>query len=259
MVAAMILRRQLDPAAIHACVMETRDTFKASRIPSRGTGPTLAALFLALHTEGRLVPTPVIERLAAIYKRWRKDHMWLTNASDLPTAALHASREEDVAILTADIERAYDALDAAGFRRGNALQLVSHLLAADPRGTTTGVQRFCQVAASLKEAHVRAGQGRYDEMALLALTREAPDRVVARVLEYRERLRKAKPRPSADLAFSLAAGIELAEDTQQAMAEYDTGDLAALQSLRAILDAQQAAAMAAISGGAAAGASAGSS
>ena len=40
-VAAMILRRGLDTARIHECVFATRDAFKAHKVPSRGTGPTL--------------------------------------------------------------------------------------------------------------------------------------------------------------------------------------------------------------------------
>ena len=258
LVAAMILRRQLAPAVVHGCVIETREAFKNFRIPSRGRGPTFAALLLALHTEGDPVSADILERLAQIYRRWRKDHALLTNANDLPTAALHACQEKPVAMLTDEIARAYAQLDEAGFRRGNALQLVSHLLAADPRGTDTAVQRFLQVAANLKEAGERTGQGRYDEMALLALTRESPDVVTERVLHYRDSLRAARPRPSAELAFSLAAGIELAEDSQRAL-ESSTGDLATLQALRTILDAQQAATMAAISGGAATGAAAGAS
>ncbi len=257
-VAALILRRQLDPGAIHARVIETRDAFRPHKIPSRGTGPTLAALLLALHGEGRPVPQLQLERLSRIYRQWRKDHMWLTDANDLAAAALHASRNEAVEILTADIERAYDRLREAGFRRGNELQLVSHLLAVDPRGTDTGVQRFCQVAERMKSAREHFRQSRYDEIAMLALTQENPSRVVDRVLRYRDRLRGAKPRPSKELAFSLAAGIELAEDTSRA-SEESAGDLAALQAIRAILDAQQAAMIAAMSASSAAAASSGSS
>ena len=51
-VAAMILRRGLDPGRIHSRVVETRDAFKTHKISSRGTGPTLAALVLALRTRG---------------------------------------------------------------------------------------------------------------------------------------------------------------------------------------------------------------
>jgi hypothetical protein len=93
-VAAMIVRRGLSPQDVHARVFETRDAFKAPRLPSRGTGPTLAALLLALRAEGRAVPARQVERLASIYRRWRKDHFWLTSANDLPAAALHAGRDE---------------------------------------------------------------------------------------------------------------------------------------------------------------------
>ena len=239
-VAAMILRRGLDPGNVHRCVIETRDAFRTHRLPSRGTGPTLAALVLALQGEGRPVPDRHVERLAGIYRRWRADHFWLTDANDLPAAALHAGREREVDMLTAEIERVYDRLVERGFRRGDALQLVSHLLAVDPRGVDTGVQRFRQVAECLGRAGERVRPGRYDEIAILALTEDNETSVVDRVLGYRDRLREAKPRPSKEVAFSLAAGLELARDTDRA-AERGAGDLAALQSVRAILDAQQAA------------------
>ncbi len=106
-VAAMILRRGLDPAVIHPRVCETRTAFKAHKIPSRGTGSTLAALLLALQREGRPVPEQQLERLARIYRRWRKDHVWLTDANDLPSAALHAGRDESVEMLTRNAELAY--------------------------------------------------------------------------------------------------------------------------------------------------------
>ena len=256
-VAAMIVRRGLSPQDVHERVFEARDAFKAQRLPSRGTGPTLAALVLALRSEGRAVPARHVERLASIYRRWRNDHFWLTSANDLPAAALHAGRNEPVEVVTADVERAYARLRELGFRRGNPLQLVSHLLAVDPRGTDAAVQRFAVVAERLRDARERVGSGRYDEVALLALAQETPERAVRRVLAYRDRLRAAKPRPSKDLAFSLAAGIELAEDSARAGRD-GAGDLAALQAIRDILDAQQAATIAAISASSAAASSSGS-
>ena len=238
-VAAMILRRGLDPARIHARVVETRDAFRTHKIATRGNGPTLAALLLALQAAGRAVPPQQLVRLPQIYRRWRDDHFWLTDSNDLPAAALHAGRDEPVEVLAAHVERAYQYLRDDGFSRGNPLQLVSQLLAVDPRGTDAGVQRFRRVATRLKDAHERVNAGRYDEVAMLALTQEAPARVVDRVLRYRDRLRAATPRPSKEMAFSLAAGIALAEDSKRA-GERSAGDLAALRAIQAILDAQQA-------------------
>ena len=256
-VAAMILRRGLDTAPIHECVFATRDAFKEHKVPSRGTGPTLAALLMALHGEAAPVPEEDLERLALIYRRWRTEHRWLTNAGDLPAAALHASRDVPVDVLAADIERAYTRLHDADFTRGQ-LQLVSQLLAVDPRGTDAGVDRFCDVAERLRSREERVRPSRYDEVALLALTQSPAAEVVDRVLDNRDRLREAKSRPDKSVAFTLAAGIELSADTERA-GERSAGDLAALQSIQAILDAQQAATIAAISAGGAAGAAAGAS
>ena len=216
-VAAMILRRGLDPARIHECVFATRDGFKTHKVPSRGTGPTLAALLMALHGEGAPVPEQHLERLELIYRRWRTEHRWLTNADDLPAAALHASRDVPVDALAADVERAYTRLHDAGFTRGQQLQLVSQLLAVDPRGTDAGVDRFCDVADRLKSQEERVGPSRYDEVALLALTQGAAADVVDRVIRNRDRLRQAKARPDKSVAFTLAAGIELSADTERAV------------------------------------------
>ena len=253
-VAAMILRRDLDAARVHHQVIATRDSFREHGIKRRGTGATLAALLLVLQAEGKRVPKSQLDRLARIFAQWRADHFWLTDGNDLPAAALHAGRELSVESLTGDVQRAYARLRDAGFRRGNQLQLVSHLLAVDPRGTDNAIQRFAVVADHLRKAGERVGTGRYDEVAVLALTQGSPGHVVGRVLRYRDRLRGARPRPSKDIAFSLAAGIELAEDSEKA-GERSAGDLAALQSIRAILDAQQAATIAAVSAGAGAASS----
>ena len=207
-VAAMILRRGLETARIHECVFVTRDAFKAHKIPSHGTGPTLAALLVALHGEGAPVPDEHLERLAVIYRRWRTEHRWLTNANDLPAAALHASRDVPVDDLAADIERAYQSLHDAGFTRGQQLQLVSQLLAVDPRGTDVAVARFCDVAERLQNREERVRPSRYDEVALLALTQDSAADVVDRVLGNRDRLRQARSRPDKSVAFTLAAGIE---------------------------------------------------
>ena len=255
-VAAMILRRELDPAVIHTRLMEARELFRLHRLPTRGTGPTLAALLLALLREGHPVPAVQVQRLSFIYDRWSKDHIWLTNAKDLPAAALHAGTETDVRSLTADVERAFNRLRELGFRPGNPLQLVSHLLAADRRGTDTAVGRFNGIAECLESEREHIRPVRYDDIATLALARGRPSRVVDRTLQYRDRLRAERPRPSREMAFSLAAGIVLTEDAEKA-AMRSAGDLAALHSIQATLDAQQVAMAASISAGAIAAATSG--
>ena len=250
--AAMIVREGLDADVVHERIVETRAGFKAHRVPRRQPGATFAALVLVLRAGGGPVPEGRLERLGAIYRRWRSDHFWLTDANDLPAAALHAGGDRQVEMLAADVERTYARLLEAGFRRGSPLQLVSHLLAVDARGVETGVERFRRIAERLQRLDRRVRPDRYDEVALLALTHGDAATVVERVLDYRDRLREGKPRPAKALAFTLAAGIAFAWDAEHSI-DRAAGDLAALHAIQAIITARRVALATAVGAGAAAG------
>ena len=87
----------------------------------------------------------------------------------------------------------------------------------------------------LKCEEERVGPSQYDEVAVLALTQGPAADVVERVIRSRDRLRQAKARPDKSVAFSLAAGIELS-----AFERAGERDLMALESIRTILEIQQA-------------------
>jgi len=250
-VAAMILRRKLDPGRVHARVLRTRKAMRSYKLPRNSMATTFAALLLVLQADGGAVPAETLRRMERIYRAWREDHFWLTGSDDLPAAAVHAARDEPIDSLTSNVERGYATLRTAGFSRGNQLQLVSHLLAVDPRGVDAAVQRFRRIAGVLRDSREHIRSSRYDEVALLALTSTPPTPLVKSVLEIRDRLRAARPRPSREIALSLAAGIALSDDVRRAEAR-GAGDLTMLRAVQAILDAQQAAVAAAIAASAAA-------
>jgi hypothetical protein len=245
-VAAMILRKGRPAKSVHAEVKRTRTAFRKHRLPRSGIPATMASLILVLEEEGRSVRVETLARMERIYRSWKADHRWITGADDLPMAALHAVRDESVESLSTHVEVAYRRLRDAGFSRGNQLQFVSHVLALDPRGVDEAVGRFRRIATALKNNSERTGTSRYDEMAILALTSADPASVVRTMLSYRDRLRKARRRPSAVIAFSLAAGMAMAEDAERGAKLGDVRDLAALQQVQAILAAQQAAVIAAV-------------
>jgi hypothetical protein len=60
-------------------------------------------------------------------------------------------------------------------------------------------------------------------------------------LEYRDRLRSVKPKPTADIAFSIAAGVVLAEEAERMKGLEDAATAANLRAVQAIIEAQQAA------------------
>jgi hypothetical protein len=251
-VAAVILRRGLAVGPVHAQVKRTREAFRKRHGRSHArVREIFASLILVLHQEGGRVPAGTIDRMDRIFRAWKKDHRWLTGADDLPAAAIHAVRDEPVTSIAVRVEEAYRGLHRAGFKKGNPLQLVSHLMAADPRGVHEATGRFERIARDLKRRGEHVRTSRYDEMALLALTPQVPSAIAADVIRIRDRLREARPRPSKEIAFSLAAGLAL----QEALGEggEPVGDVAMLQSIQGILEAQQAA-MAACVGASAAGA-----
>jgi len=256
-VAAMLLRRGLSAAKVHPQVVRTRKALRRYKLPRGANQTTFASLLLVLHENGSAVPPRNLERMERIYQCWKQEHGWLTGGDDLPAAALHAIREESPESLTRRIEEAYDALRKAKFRRGNQLQLASHLMALDARGVAKAVRRFERIAHLFRDKQQRILATHYDEVAILALTEGSTSVLVNQVMDTCQALRAARPRPSKDLAFSLASGLVLVE---QARRLGDAGSLPALNMLRnvqALLDAQAAAAMAAIAAATVASAAAG--
>ena len=240
-VAAILIRRGLDPATTVHRTKETLTAFKEFKLTRSGMHPLLAALILVLDVDGGTPSQDTIARMKAIIDRWDKDHWFLTGADDYPMAAMHATRDISVEQLGMEVEQIYQLLRKAKFSSGEQLQLVSHLLVFSDQGPREAAQRFERTAKALKKAKQRVWQSHYDEVALLVLSGSHGEEVVPRVIEYRDRLRAVKPRPTADIAFSLAAGVVLAEEAKR-MGKLEGATTAAnLRAVQAIIEAQQAA------------------
>jgi len=257
-VAAILIRRGLDPAATVREVKRTLAHFKEHKLRKGGAHPILAALLLVLDAGGGPVQRSKISRMKAIVDRWDEDHSFLTGVDDYPMAAVHAARDVTVEKLGIEVEQIYKPLRKAGFAMGNQLQLVSHLLVLSDRGPHEAARRFTSMAAALKKKGQRVWQSHYDEVALLVLSGGSVAETAAKVVRIRDRLREVKPRPQASIAFSIAAGIVLAEQVETAKGLKGPAAAAQLRAVQALVEAQQAA-MIACMGGAVACTSAGGS
>ena len=240
-VAAILIRRGLDPVATVRRTKETLSVFKEFKLHRGGAQPLLAALLLVLDAGGDMPSRETIARLKAIIDRWEEDHRFLTGIDDYPMAAMHATRDVSVEELGLAVEQIYQLLRRAKFSAGNQLQLVSHLLVFSEQGPREAAGRFEGMAKELKNKGQRVWQGQYDEVALLVLSGGRVDEVSTRVIEYRERLRAVKPRPQKDVAFSIAAGVVLAEEAEKMESLEDPAAVANLRAVQAIIEAQQAA------------------
>jgi hypothetical protein len=240
-VAAILIRRGFDPATTVHRIKETLGAFKEFKLTRSGVQPLLAALILVLDAGGGIPSTDTIARMKAIIDRWEEDHWFLTGVDDYPMAAMHATRDVSVEQLGMEVEQIYQLLRKAKYPSGEQLQLVSHLLVFSDQGPRESAQSFDRTAKALKKAKQRVWQNHFDEVALLVLSGSHVDEVVPRVIEYRDRLREVKPRPTADIAFSVAAGVVLAEEAERMKGLEDATTAANLRAVQAIIEAQQAA------------------
>lgn len=245
-IAAMILRRGLDAGRVHEEVERTVKAMRERRLRRSGLHATLAACLLVLHHDGRAVPGPTIDRMQEVLGRWKQDHPWITGTDDYPMAALHATRDIGVEAGAARVEAIYQALRKRGCGRGNPLQLASHLLSLGEGAPASLAGRFDRIRKALAERSIRCGRSRYDELAILTLTPTSPAALVRRVVADVEALRAERPRPTKDLAFSIASGLALGRELPAAGAVVD---VSAIRAAQAALEAQQAAVMAAVAAG----------
>ena len=170
-------------------------------------------------------------------------------------AAMHAGREIGINELGVEVELIYQSLRKARFSRGNPLQLASHLLALSGLGPGEAALRVQRLATAMKKYGQRVWSSQYDEVALLVLGEGRPAEIATKTIRYRDRLRAARPRPSASMAFSLAAGIVLSEQASSGNLQ----SAANLQAVQALVEAQQAAMIACMTAATAASAAAASS
>jgi hypothetical protein len=240
-VAAILIRRGLDPVPIVHRTKETLAAFKEIKLTKSGVHPLLAALILVLDADGGTPSRETIARLQAIIDRWNEDHWFLTGVDDYPMAAMHATRDLSIEQIGIEAEQIFQLLRKADFPSGEQLQLVSQLLMFSDQGPREAASRFERIAKALKKAKQRVWQSHFDEVALLVLSGGHVDVVVPKVIEYRDRLRLVKPKPTADIAFSIAAGVVLAEEAERMRGLEDAAAAANLRAVQAIIEAQQAA------------------
>lgn len=245
-VAAILIRRGLDPVAIVHRTKETLAVFKEHRLKKGGTNPYLAAMLLVMDAGAGVPSRQTVVKMKEIIDRWTEDHWWLTDTGDYPMAAMHATRGLSVEQLGLEVEEIYRFLHEKKFSRGNQLQLVSHLLMFSALGPREAAQRFARMASALKSKGQRVWESTYDEVALLVLSGADVEEASTRAVEYRDRLRAVKPRPESSIAFSIASGVVLAEAAQKLEGLDDAKAAANLRAVQSIIEAQQAAMIACI-------------
>ncbi|QDP39845.1 DUF4003 family protein [Radiobacillus deserti] len=109
------------------------------------------------------------ERARHIYDAMRKEHSFITSNSDYPLAALLAKEEGSVRELIETMEYFYSELNKRGFKKGDALQFLSHILSLD-NGINRSIliQRCATILHALEDFGIKRKRMYYPVIGLLA-------------------------------------------------------------------------------------------
>ncbi|ARJ23063.1 DUF4003 domain-containing protein [Bacillus sp. ISL-8] len=197
-----------------------------------------------------------IQRSIQVYKRMKKDHLFLTGTNDYPLAVLLAGQSENVETLMDRVERLYQKLAKAGLRKGNDLQFLSHILSLkkDVREEIL-VAKCTNIWKLLKQEKVKVKQMHYPAIGLLALLEDG-EKEIHSIKALIEKLQGEKFfRWHTDMNILIAIQLFVSQKGEESKAT-NTG----LQTMiEVLIQAQQAAMMATIAASSAATSSASTS
>ncbi|EIT86182.1 hypothetical protein A374_06271 [Fictibacillus macauensis ZFHKF-1] len=206
----------------------------------RGIFTYMAAEIMLSHAQEVLDED--IARTMAIYRGMAKHHAFLTSESDYPLAALLAGRNESVELLLEKMEIFYSALVKGSFTRGNDLQFLSHILSLGNSDEQLLIERAESVYRTFKNEGQRPKGMFYPIIGMLALLKDG-EQAVKTILQGAQEMGYSKHfRWSKDINIMMSAQLYLSDHMDDA-SFLKTGLVA---SIEAIMQAQQAAVMAAV-------------
>lgn len=182
-----------------------------------------------------------------IYDDMKREHAFLTTSSDYPMATILAL--ENRTGIIQHIEDFYNELPKHGFRKGNDLQFLSHILAlntAAPKHVL--ISRVIHVMDSFVQAHIKAKQMYYPIIGMLALLPPEEYDIRPLLSLYEELNSEKEYKWYKDINLILAASFFMNEKIDKnGLAETSLNTI-----LEAILQAQQAVMIATVTATAAA-------
>ncbi len=244
---AAVLHADGDSAASFCKDVERIQKLMREEKMRRGAAYEVLAIMILRRTgERRSLSAVDVRRFAALFRRLREDHRWLTGADDYPMCALLSATGDPVEEIGPRVESCYRALRQGGLSQGNPLQSASHILYFCPRETKAAVEQFLALRDEFRAAKIRIFQTDYDELAALAFLDHDARAIVARVKEHRVPLSNLRPKPDRNTSFSLACGTTFLDLVRRDRDFKEIHDARLLVQIQGILAAQQAAAVAAV-------------
>ncbi|MEC1290988.1 DUF4003 domain-containing protein [Bacillus mojavensis] len=176
----------------------------------------------------------------SVYQQMKKNHYFLTSTQNVPLAVLLAQNGKGLQALN-KAELCYQLLSANGFKKGQYLQHVSHILALQSEKDPEILVSQCKhIFQSITESHKKPKDFHYPDLSLLTFLEE-PD--IKTVLGIAHELNQEKAfKWEKDMNFKIAVSLYLSEYMEKNLL-MESGLYTAIETA---IQAQQAAATAVI-------------
>ncbi|MEN3778939.1 DUF4003 family protein [Priestia megaterium] len=209
---------------------------------TRGAFTYIAASAM-LSNESSRSHKEMVRRSLEIYQGMKKKHLFLTSSGDVPLAVLLAETSEFTDDLMHEIEHFYMTLAQHGFKKGNDLQFLSHILAIDKN---LHADTLIEICVSVKEAcesvGIKVKAMHYPVIGLLALF-EKPETEIEIIHEVVKQLNADKLfKWQQDINVMLAVNLVISEKLKDSRL-VETGIYTTIET---IIQAQQASMLAVI-------------
>ncbi|WP_456272299.1 DUF4003 family protein [Bacillus sp. AK031] len=239
-IAAMLDTRFENPKDHFTGFLDTYEKVIAEGF-SRGIFSYIAAMVLHSH-EGNKQELAALSK--TVYKKMREEHFFLTGQSDYPLAVLLAQRNQNIDELIAYVEGFYNKLDQAGLRKGNDLQSMSHILSLQEVANQDElISRCTGLYDTLKSHGIRPKAMFYPQIALLSFMSDSKAQL-PEVKEIQETLNKEKLfKWHKDINFMMAVTFFISDKIEHS----SVLETSLYTTIEALIQAQQAASIAAIS------------
>jgi hypothetical protein len=209
---------------------------------TRGAFTYIAASAM-LSNESSRSHKEMVRRSAEIYQGMKKKHLFLTSSGDVPLAVLLAETSESTDDLMHEIEHFYTTLAQHGFKKGNDLQFLSHILSIDKNlDADTLIERCVSVKEACESAGMKVKAMHYPVIGLLALF-EKPETEIELIHEAVKQLNADKLfKWQKDINVMLGVNLVISEKLKDSRV-VETGIYTTIET---IIQAQQAAMLAVI-------------
>ncbi|SHE15328.1 Uncharacterised protein [Chlamydia abortus] len=249
--AALLITQFEDPYKAYSELKECYEVLTNNKF-RKGPYTYLSAFSLLTHKKENGNLAEQARRAMEIYKAIRSRHFFLTSSDDYPLSVLLSQSNRSIDSLMEDIEYFYDFLSKHGFRKGNDLQFLSHILT---QGQPERREQLAETTARYLEAFqsekVKIKGMHYPALGVLALI-DIPENTLADVIKAYSHFNESKLfRWYKDMSLLVAIQLYV----QQIIADNSVLSVGIATSIQTILQAQQAAMIAVISAGAVAAAS----